>query len=306
MCIRDSNSNAADVRICNHCQTPRSEHSKEQQTKRYNVGEAPKSGDMTFDEEPDLAAASLTAKPATGTPNLSGINQRYLFMGLGAIFFLCTAIFLFRSFSTSDITGTVQAFEWERQVEIEALQTFTEEDWSLPTEARLISQQEAIHHFDQVIIGYETKSREVSEQVQVGSETYVCGQRDLGNGFFEDEYCEDPVYETRYRTETYEEPIYENVPVFQTQYIYEIDRWEAVRTVEANGNNRSAEWPDLNLGNNEREGERTEQYTIIFRTSEGADEKVPYENYDEWRTFDEGDQVTLVYDGWGELREIQR
>ena len=49
-----------------------------------------------------------------------------------------------------------------------------------PAAGRLLSEREEIHHYDQVLDHYETRQRDVEEQVQVGTETYVCGQRDLG------------------------------------------------------------------------------------------------------------------------------
>ena len=308
VCGACSNSNHADAQVCVHCQSPRDAETAVQQTKRYEVGEAPTSGDLSFDEpEPITASSSLASKPSASPLSgmTSSLSSRKMLMGILALFLLCSAFVLFRSCSSSDVVATVQGFEWERAVEVEALQTFTEEEWELPAEARLLSQQEAIHHYDQVLAGYETLSREVSEEVQVGSESYVCGQRDLGNGFFEDEYCDRPIYETQFRTETYEEPIYNQVPVYQTQYRYEIDRWVVVRTEESAGGNRTAVWPELGLKAMEREGAQTERYEIVFLADDGERYRLPY-GYDEWLSFSESEQVTLVIDGWGELQEVVR
>ena len=56
----------------------------------------------------------------------------------------------------------------------------------IPPDGRYISEEEAIRRYDQVFVRNETRTRQVSEQVQTGTRDYVCGQRDLGNGFFED------------------------------------------------------------------------------------------------------------------------
>ena len=134
---------------------------------------------------------------------------------LGILFVFACACGAFMLFRTSEKDVTIDEMSWERTVEVEAFGTVTEEDWDVPSEGRILSQREEIREYEQVISGYVTQQRQVSEQVQTGSRTYVCGQRDLGNGFFEDVECTDPVYETRYRTETYQEPVYEDRPVYR-------------------------------------------------------------------------------------------
>ncbi len=154
-------------------------------------------------------------------------------------------------------------------------------------------------------MGYETKERTVSERVHVGERTYVCGQRDLGNGFFEDIECSEPIYETQQRIETYEEPVYEQVPVMATKYEYEVDRWVPARTETATGNDHQAYWPELDLQENEREGERSESYRIVFRDDNGRRHEMTFP-YQEWLTFESRGNYTLQVNGLGQMTGVER
>ncbi len=153
------------------------------------------------------------------------------------------------------IKARVQSFSWERSIQIEELKSFEEDGWSLPAQARLQYEEEAIKEYETVVDHYETKTRTVSEQVfdhyetktrthtedvfdhyetvtdtvtqEVLDhyETVVIGYNDLGNGYFEEITAEEPVYRWEeveysyqtpvYRTETFEETYQE--PVYRTQ-----------------------------------------------------------------------------------------
>ena len=97
----------------------------------------------------------------------------------------------------------------------------TEEDWSLPQGSVKLGEFRAVHHYDKVPDGYETKTRQV--QVKVGEKKVKVGVKDLGNGYFKDIYENRPVYETK--TETYRETKYRDVPVYMTKYKYKMMKW---------------------------------------------------------------------------------
>jgi len=196
-------------------------------------------------------------------------------------------------FQPQQINATVTQTPWQRSIEIEQLTTLVESDWSIPAGGRLLSQQEEIHHYDQVLERYETRSRDVSEQVQVGSESYVCGTVDLGNGFFKDRMCDRPVYETRTRTETYEEPIYRDEPVYQPKYTYEIDRWLVNRTPQTSGNDHNPYWPQIVLGPQERQGAGQEIYTVHFDGENGKQYRISMP-LARWLDFDMGTQRRII------------
>lgn len=294
ICEFCGSSNPANVDICQSCNAPREGVSPQQTVKEYDLGEAPDSGDMDLDQPVERPSTTPTPKKKSRKGPVIGIAGI-----IGAVIMLCLCIGIaFLVFGGQNTEATVSGFSWQRTVAVEAFQTVVEEDWEVPQGGRILRQQEEVHHYEEVLDHYETRSREVSERVQVGERTYVCGQRDLGNGFFEDIECTEPVYETQYRTETFEEPIYREEPVYQTKYTYEIDKWVVTRTEAAGNNDHSAFWPETNLADDEREGERTETYIIYFTDSDGKEYE--YETTEsEWRGFEIGQGVTLKLDALG-------
>lgn len=298
ICEFCSSSNPASLDSCRHCNAPREGTSPEQKVKEYDVGEAPRSGDMTIPDPHEKYRTEQPAPPKKTRP-------RWLFPAIGLIILVACLLGGMLLFGGNDLGVSIEEMRWERSVVVEELQTVTEEGWELPDGAQLIGEREEIRHYDQVVVGHETKQRTVSEQVQVGERTYVCGQRDLGNGFFEDMECSEPVYETQQRTETYEEPIYEQVPVYDTMYEYEVERWTAVRTERATGSDQQVHWPELNLEPNQREGERQETYQIVFRDGEGERYEMTFP-LEEWLSFESQGQYQLRVNGLGQPVGIDR
>jgi hypothetical protein len=198
----------------------------------------------------------------------------------------------------------VRDVRWERKIEIEKLTTMREEAWSIPTGGRLVSQRQDVHHYDQVIDHYETRTRNVSEQVQVGTEDYVSGVRDMGNGYFEEQHSSRPIYETRTRTETYQEPIYRAVPVIATKYSYDIDRWMMTRSAIASNHDPSPKWPSTQLQDKERTGKRTETYQVVFEDNQ---QKSHLRTFDEtkWRRFEVGQRCPARMNGFGHLLSVE-
>ena len=294
VCAFCGTSNAVDRETCRSCGAAHDADSHQQAVIDYGVGDAPSTGDMTVDERPP---------PEPEAPPAANRN-RLIVIGVAALVVLCIGLgAAFLIFGGREEGATVSNFEWQRDVAVEAYQTVEEEDWAVPDGGRIQSQRQEIHHYDQVLDHTETRQRELQEQVQVGNETYVCGQRDLGNGFFEDIECERPIYETQSRTETYEEPIYRQEPVYQTLYVYEIDKWIVVRTDEASGRDHSPAWPRSDLGSDQREGERNESYVIFF-TDENGETHRWETTLAQWQAFEAGQEVVLKFDSFGKLEEV--
>lgn len=292
ICAFCGSSNPSNLEVCRHCNAPRESTSAQQEVKEFAPGAAPRTGDMTVPDPHEKYRQPAQPAPKKERP-------RWLIPVIGAvILFACLfgAVALFRG---NELDVSIQDMQWERSVVVEELQTVTEEGWEIPQGAQLISQQEEIREYDQVVVGYETKERQVSERVQVGERTYVCGQRDLGNGFFEDIECTEPVYETQQRTETYEEPIYEQVPVYGTKYTYEIERWTEVRTERVTGHDQQAYWPELSLGPNQREGERQESYQIVFGSEDGERFTLTFP-LEQWLSFESRGNYKLRVNSFGE------
>ncbi|HEU4880876.1 MAG TPA: hypothetical protein VFT45_01485 [Longimicrobium sp.] len=169
-----------------------------------------------------------------------------------------------------EVTATVAAKDWSRAIEVQEYRTVQEEDWSVPQGGRQQRSFRAIRDYRQVLDHYETRTRQVSERVQTGTRTYTCGQRDMGNGYFEDVTCTEPEYTTNYRDETYQDPVYRQEPIYDTKYAYEIEKWLPDDTAWARGDAaREPAWPAVQIGRNEREGARIERYVLRFTDGDG-------------------------------------
>jgi hypothetical protein len=205
-----------------------------------------------------------------------------------------------------ETTLTVSGHRWQRTIAIEELKTVTEEGWEgeLPSGARTLSSGREIHHKNRVRIGTETRSRTVNERVQTGTERVKVGERDLGNGYFEDIYEDRPVYEDRAREETYEEPIFREDPVYRTRYRYEIEKWMPAREVKAGAQDRDPRWPEPGLRSQQREGQRSETYEVLFEDRDGATRVFRARDEVEWKGFEPGSQHRAKVKNDGEIVEI--
>lgn len=176
---------------------------------------------------------------------------------------------------------TVTELSWERSIAVEELKTFNESDWSLPAEARLTRSATEFSHYDKVLDHYETVSEQVQKQRISGYETVVTGHRDLGNGLFEEITEQRAVYETYWETETKQQPVYRDEPVYRTKYYYEIDRWTHTRNVVTSGKNKDVYWGDVELADKERLGKRSEWYKAVAINKKGKQNTYNFE-YSEW------------------------
>ncbi len=207
----------------------------------------------------------------------------------------------------TEVTATVAAKDWSRAIEVQEYRTVQEEDWSLPQGARQKRSFRAIRDYRQVLDHYETKTRQVSERVQTGTRTYTCGQRDMGNGYFEDVTCTEPEYTTNYRTETYQDPVYRQEPIFDTKYAYEIERWLPDDTAWARGDAASQPvWPTPQIGRNEREGARIQRYVLRFTDDDGKtyEREVTEEQFQRYRQRQEV-QLRMKRGGGGEVEIVE-
>lgn len=249
-------SNLATREVCKQCGAPRGE-STAQEVREYESSEVPRSGEQPL---PSYQPPPPPPKPFPWAMVIGGVAALLL---LGA----AVAFFLFR---TTETTAEVTGFSWERAIEVEELREVQEEGSSVPPGGRLIREKET----------------EVEEQVEVGTETYVCGKIDLGNGMFEDKECERPIYETRYRTET--------------TYVYEIDRWLKDRTESESGTDKTPRWPDFDLERDEREGPRTESYRLHLQDTTKNDKNYTIDlKEDNWKEYETGELVTLKVNALG-------
>jgi hypothetical protein len=157
----------------------------------------------------------------------------------------------------------VASVSWKRTVDIERFGTVTESDWSVPQGARVISKSREVRSHRKVQAGTETKTR--TEKVQTGTRKVKSGVRDKGNGFFEDVYKDEPIYESR--TVREEVPRYVNEPVYDTKYRYEIEKWTFLRKAASEGAEPAPQWPKFEADPSQklREGRRVSAYEVKLR-----------------------------------------
>ena len=266
VCAFCNNSNRNTFKACVSCGAMKDDSEESLKVREFSEAEVPRSSQPTQ----KLAAD----KPKPRSTNLPKI-------------LVFIAIIAFGYIGLSQISSTIDVkitqMEWERSIEVETYKLVTEKDWKLPQGGKMISQAKEIHHYDRRVTGYQTRSRTVQEAV--GSEQYVCGKRDLGNGYFEDKYCTRTIY--RDKTEHYEEPIYQEFPVYKTKYTYEIYRWKPFESYKSSGQTKTVNWADLpefveNDAQKYRVQEEKEAY--FFEIEDHKGERHWYQSdYDYWK-----------------------
>jgi len=186
-------------------------------------------------------AKSLPQSPVT--PSLAVSKQSafrpWMMLPIAAILMICCVVFAFFFFRTTAQTGVVQNSHWQRGIGIEEQRPVTREAWKdqLPGGTEVLSCQQ------------EYRSR---EENPVAGAKEVCSTEliDKGNGAAE-------VVETCF---------YE---VYDDYCKYQVLEWQNVDQVTAQGTDLQPYWPQVDLNNGRREGDRSETYTVIFETEDG-------------------------------------
>ena len=102
-----------------------------------------------------------------------------------------------------------------------------------------------------------------------------------------------PVYETEYYTETVQQPVYRQVPRYATKYYYDIWRWTPTRVASASGTDHEAAWPEPELGENERTGDRAEEYRFTVTDKDGRETAYSLAEAD-WRNLSVGQSISIT------------
>jgi hypothetical protein len=166
------------------------------------------------------------------------------------------AMVTYRSAAKVQITQV----SWSRAIDIQEYKTVQESAWDVPAGGRQTRAYSAFHHYNHVMTGSHQSCSGTGKQ--------------------------------RTCTTVYD---YTDIPVYQTKYDYDIDRWVTIRTPERHGIGHDAEWPDVSdirggsgLGA-ERAGTRYSRYTVAFTQDYALDI-----TEERWRGFKPGQSVVLV------------
>ncbi|MCA9796767.1 MAG: hypothetical protein KC910_33385, partial [Candidatus Eremiobacteraeota bacterium] len=207
---------------------------------------------------------------------------------------------------TSDSQATITAKHWQRSIQVEKLVNETDTDWQndVPPGAKVLKSTRKLRETRQVQTGSTTKTRTVTKQVQTGTRKVKTGTKDLGNGYFEDIYKEEPVYEDQQVKESYEEPTYRDEPVYDNEVTYQIDRWKSQSKAEASGSDDSPRWPEVATDRTTREGPRTEAYSLSLKAG-GKDYTYEPKSEVEYQSYKVNQTVTATINRMGTVTELK-
>ncbi len=150
------------------------------------------------------------------------------------------AVILFFALKTEETTGTVDSVNWERSIAIEAVVPVDYSAWEdqIPADAE--------------VLGCELELRSIESEPVAGAEE-VCGTPynvDTGSGYAE------VVQDCEYH-------------VYDEYCSYTVLEWQPVDSSTLSGYDFSPAWPDPVIESEQRLGEYTETYTVIFITEFG-------------------------------------
>ena len=206
-------------------------------------------------------AAEAAAQPQVSAPQAKRRSPLFVFL---IILLAIIGLFVWMNGNKTSGDLTVTGLQWVRNINIEENKMFSESGWTLPEGAEQTDARNEIHHYDSVLDHYESVEVQRSRQVVDHYETYYT-YSDNGNGTFTEVPHERPVYTTEYYTETVQQPVY----------------------VQS--------WPEVELGENEREGQRSEAYAF---TVEHRKEKKPAETYtlaeSDWMNINVNDNIYIT------------
>lgn len=261
---------------CHYCHRPRSSDAATFPVRDYGPGEVPRSDDdaRAVDYQEEQAAFAQPAEPQT--PSLVALRDTaldHLHLIGGGILAVLAVVSGVWFFSPRTTQMEVTDFQWSRTVSTEVYQTVQLEDWEgeVPSDARIISHSTEVYTYNTVPCGSHTETRQDCQYVTTGYETYNCGSRDLGNGYFEDIECSRPVQELQCQPVSEQVQDYCQVPEYREKYYYEAERWVHSRDHESQGRGQSPTWPDFTLEPNERESGRFESYSLTLTDGDGRE-----------------------------------
>lgn len=218
----------------------------------------------------------------------SSINFKAIFAAVGGIALIAGIVMLLVVlFTPKEYDATISDKSWSKSVTIEELRTFDESGWNVPYGARVYDERKEIRDYDHKIDHYE-----IEEYVESHKELdyYDYEYHDNGDGTFDEEKI--PVYKIVYETKERKVPVYVDVPIYDTKYYYEIDRWCYARTAKSSGKTDKPYWPEFTLGQKERESTRSENYTIYMETEEKTYSSSV--SYEEWKAYKIGTKVHIT------------
>ena len=184
--------------------------------------------DTTVDD-----TAKPRSKPGASVRQSSGCIK--IAVGLLALVVIAFALYLFFANQTETSTGTVVGSRWSRGVTIEGLIPVARTAWKdeIPQGAAIGQCRREVR---------DTVEEPVPDGLEVCGTPYTV---DKGTGY--GEVVQDCEYQ-----------------VLDDMCEYEAFQWQRVERATEEGNDLTPRWPTISLGENQREGEKTETYQCLL------------------------------------------
>ncbi len=268
----------------------------------YTKSEDPETG-LVSDVLPSVSSYSPArySLPTLDRTNVvetlqTAINSRVVQVGgLIAIVALCSWLIWMLFFNTTVVPVTLNNFHWELNIPVEEYLWVDESGWSVPAGGIETSSEERT-------TGYEQKQscELVSKREQVGTEACNGRMKDRGNGYAEwvEDQC--PKYEDRQVNECKMVDDYSR-PIKQTYYYYRIQKWIVTRNVPASGDDNNPVWPPVLLSQGEREGFRSQFFTVYYTDEKGEGHSLTSMDWDWFTSLYSGQVCHADRNGFGGL-----
>lgn len=199
-----------------------------------------------------------------------------------------------------------ESFDWSRNIGIAELRTVKESDWSVPSGGRVYDEQ-LEHHYDRKVHdGWHDEEYTEYERQKTGTRRWT-EYEDNGDGSYDAVTYEEDVYENVPVTRTRQVEDYHYEPVYDMKYYYEIERWKHSRDIPTSGNDQNPYWGEVVLSGatgdhgtgEEREDGRTEEYGVTCE--DGQRYVVMDEEF--WHRLEKGGEFTVIVHIGGRIEE---
>jgi hypothetical protein len=287
--------NVHDAAACKQCSGNRAQSSGGRPVQPAEPRSAvERSTGMRVRDEPTEAMAALDA------PLLSQFSLRKCAV-VGAVLLAGITIAVWLLVGTKEVDATVTETNWTRSVQIDQLGP-REEGWDRPSDSELLhtEQRQRVQEVPVTV----TRTRKATKEVPTGATRKVKTGRkiDTGNGFFKDEEKDVPVTKTVIYDEEYQETELRTMVVPATWYVYRA--WRKVRTEELSGE-RDPRWPTVTLLPEQRSGNRREEFSVVFLTTDGKTHKHNPSDEGAFQQFQKGSKRRLKVNNVGWLIAIE-
>jgi predicted nucleic acid-binding Zn ribbon protein len=225
-----------------------------------------------------VARPSEIPKPQPSPKPVSKVKGLPILGVIGGVIICAVLAFLIYSifFRTEEHTGEVQAVSWTRTIPIMALGPVEYEDWwdDIPSDAEIGSCREEYHY---------TQDEPAPNAVEVCGTPYTV---DTGTGH--GEVVQDCEYE-----------------VYDDYCTYTVMDWTVFDEVTLTGSDLNPRWPEVSLQADQKEGDREENYEVIFY-SDGEHYEYTLTDAAEFSQFSIGSQWILNVNALGAVTSLEK